>query len=128
MRDMIACSKCGWPFHQTAKQVEKQDKVCRACKNKYYRLWYARQVGNTSEAAFTPLHQQGDATKASRAAVRRRTGYAIKKGKLIRQPCEVCGDLKSEAHHDDYSKPLIVRWLCKDHHEEWHTNHPDSPN
>lgn len=41
---------------------------------------------------------------------------AVKSGKLIRQPCEVCGELKAEAHHDDYRKPLDVRWLCQRHH------------
>jgi hypothetical protein len=40
---------------------------------------------------------------------------------LKRMPCEVCGAQKVEAHHDDYSKPLDVRWLCKKHHAEHHT-------
>jgi ribosomal protein S27AE len=39
---------------------------------------------------------------------------------LIKQPCEVCGNLKAQAHHDDYSKPLQVRWLCQKHHTEHH--------
>lgn len=26
------------------------------------------------------------------------------------------------AHHDDYSKPFNVRWLCPQHHREWHKN------
>lgn len=47
-------------------------------------------------------------------------GNAIRDGRLIRQPCEVCGNAKSQAHHDDYSKPLDVRWLCTKHHAEWH--------
>ncbi len=41
--------------------------------------------------------------------------------KLPRQPCEVCGAEKTEAHHDDYTKPLDVRWLCKRHHSDLHT-------
>jgi len=40
--------------------------------------------------------------------------------KLERQPCEVCGDLNVHAHHDDYSKPLDVRWLCRSHHGAVH--------
>lgn len=42
---------------------------------------------------------------------------AIRKGELVRGPCEVCGTTKHiDGHHDDYSKPLEVRWLCRRHH------------
>ncbi len=43
------------------------------------------------------------------------TTYAIKTGVLIKQPCERCGN-KAQAHHEDYSKPLLVKWLCPKHH------------
>ncbi len=49
-----------------------------------------------------------------------KVGGAIRSGRLIKQPCEVCGETKVEAHHDDYSKPLDVRWLCTTHHAERH--------
>ncbi len=45
---------------------------------------------------------------------------ALKKGILKRKPCEICGKKKVEGHHDDYTKPLNVRWLCKLHHMEVH--------
>lgn len=45
---------------------------------------------------------------------------SLKRGKVKKLPCEVCGDSKSQAHHDDYSKPLEVRWLCRLHHSEFH--------
>lgn len=48
--------------------------------------------------------------------------HAIRDGKLKKQPCEVCGERIAEAHHDDYNYPLVVRWLCKDCHAEWHRN------
>lgn len=47
---------------------------------------------------------------------------AVSSGKIKKQPCEVCGAELVEAHHDDYNKPLEVRWLCKKHHTEWHRN------
>ena len=45
---------------------------------------------------------------------------AVRDGRLIKQLCEVCGSHVTEAHHDDYSKPLDVRWLCYTHHLEAH--------
>ena len=51
----------------------------------------------------------------------RDVSYAVKTGKLIRQPCERCGTAEHVvAHHEDYSKPLDVVWLCKHHHKERH--------
>lgn len=43
---------------------------------------------------------------------------AMRAGKIIRMPCVICGEVKSEAHHEDYSKPLEVIWLCRKHHIE----------
>lgn len=37
---------------------------------------------------------------------------ALKCGRVVRQPCELCGEVKSVAHHGDYSRPLAVVWLC----------------
>lgn len=41
---------------------------------------------------------------------------AIRDGRLVRQPCEVCGQPDTQAHHEDYSKPLDIHWLCRKHH------------
>ena len=51
---------------------------------------------------------------------------AIDKGKIIRQPCCICGKY-AEAHHEDYSKPLEVVWLCKRHHLEYHAGNCKIP-
>ena len=41
---------------------------------------------------------------------------AVRTGKLQRGICAVCGNIKTQAHHKDYTKPLDVIWLCgKDH-------------
>jgi ribosomal protein S27AE len=45
---------------------------------------------------------------------------AIKLGWLRREPCAVCGVSSAEAHHADYAKPLMVRWLCRLHHRRHH--------
>ena len=39
---------------------------------------------------------------------------------LKKEPCEICGCGGAHAHHEDYSKPLDVRWLCQAHHRAVH--------
>lgn len=49
-------------------------------------------------------------------------GAAIKSGVLTRGPCEVCQSTEwVDAHHEDYSKPLEVMWLCRKHHRLRHS-------
>ena len=58
----------------------------------------------------------------SKSQARTRVAKAIASGKLVPAPCAVCGGQPTEAHHDDYSKPLEVTWLCKEDHTNAH--HP----
>ena len=68
-------------------------------------------------------------------AIRKRAQHlvemAIERGEIEQSPCEVCGDPSAIGHHDDYAKPLEVRWLCKPHHFEWHSKneavYPEEP-
>jgi len=45
---------------------------------------------------------------------RSKVQYFVKTGKLIPSPiCEQCGkEGKTRAHHNDYDKPLEIKWLC----------------
>lgn len=70
-----------------------------------------------SNKAKADYRKRNPAKVSAHSKVRR----AIRLGNLHRQPCEACKSTKDiEAHHDDYSKPLNVRWLCSTHHSEWH--------
>jgi len=62
-------------------------------------------------------------TKRSSPCIGRSHAYCIVRaalacGKLIRPKlCSQCGfEGKIEAHHQDYSRPLDVSWLCKKCH------------
>jgi hypothetical protein len=44
---------------------------------------------------------------------------ALRRGLIKRQPCRICGS-RAMAHHEDYSKPLAVIWLCPKHHRHLH--------
>jgi len=52
----------------------------------------------------------------------------IRSGNLHSQPCVICGAEKTVAHHDDYSKPLNVRWMCQVHHKQWHAKNGEGKN
>jgi hypothetical protein len=55
--------------------------------------------------------------------VRTFTRNCIKIGILIKEQCKICGTNENvEAHHEDYTKPLDVIWLCRNHHREHHKN------
>jgi hypothetical protein len=61
---------------------------------------------------------------AARAAVNRN----VRSGALVKKPCEICGATQVDGHHDDYSKPLEVRWLCRTHHLELHARQAAASN
>lgn len=66
----------------------------------------------------------GKKRNAEKWKARYATLNAIRDGKLKRLPCEVCGNEKTEAHHEDYSKPMDVKFLCFKHHRQVHGQMP----
>lgn len=72
-------------------------------------------------------HGLEDRTKIERA--HDKLEKAVASGKLVNPgTCENCsadyrfsdGRSGIQAHHDDYNKPLLVRWLCQKCHHAWH--------
>jgi hypothetical protein len=45
-------------------------------------------------------------------------GVYKRRGHLVPEPC-ACGSFNVEMHHPDYSKPLLVVWMCRPCHL-WH--------
>lgn len=50
--------------------------------------------------------------------------YHVKKGHIIKPgTCSYCNNKdKIEAHHEDYSKPFSIVWLCRTCHKRYHRN------
>jgi ribosomal protein S27AE len=59
-------------------------------------------------------------TDPQKARARKAVSDAVRRGSLVKEPCERCGAATAEAHHADYAQPLKVRWLCKPCHDEEH--------
>lgn len=144
---MKNCRKCQIEFEPTTNQIKKRDFLCPECKRDYARQWRdkRKKQGLTISGSKMPREyhrkyekeyfQNPDVKKrrAKHAKIRRidpsqshkiyardLTNKAIKSGKLIKKPCEVCGKNKVDAHHEDYNKPYDVMWLCRRHHIEHH--------
>ena len=49
-------------------------------------------------------------------------GVYLRRGKITRSACVECGSEKSQMHHDDYSKPTEVTWLCRPCHMKFHAS------
>jgi hypothetical protein len=81
----------------------------------YQREWAAANPGYMTKKKKNWWQKNKD-----RMRVKDALRYAIKTGKVLKTPCHVCGSEKVEGHHPDYSRPLDVVWLCKEHHIEIH--------
>ena len=84
-------------------------------REKYYRL-YRYKNGSGSQKAKNDYAKRYPIRKIASSFV----GNAIRDGRLKKEPCEICGKKRVHAHHDDYYKPMEVRWLCIKHHNEYH--------
>jgi hypothetical protein len=64
-----------------------------------------------------PSFRQSEASRAHKKVAK-----ALKRGLIKVTPCEDCGydGPRLVAHHDDYTKPLEVHWLCQSCHRKWH--------
>lgn len=100
------CSKCGKPIEESRKG---RQRYCKGC--------HAEHMRNTR-----PKHSELNPEARKKANARAYLKTYIRRGKIKKQPCEICKDPNSEAHHEDYDKPLVVIWLCRKHHLEHHQN------
>lgn len=141
------CYTCGSPFAPSEWQIKKTEWQCGDCRRAHQLEWRQRrkEAGKPVKSGNMPRewHANYEAERnqkpvvrkmaAKRAKARRenplerhkwiariKLRQAISSGKIQRKPCERCGAVKSQGHHEDYSKPLDVQWLCPKHHAALH--------
>lgn len=92
-----ACSTCGGPRDRGEHQ-----RLCLSCHAHYQSQWRRAR------------------TRLYRAAMRAVARLAAREGRVVVQPCAVCGSIDSQIHHPDHELPLFTIWLCRRHHMLWH--------
>ncbi len=132
---MEKCSKCKeWKelteFGKDRRRLDGLRYGCREC----HRDYNASEAGKAAQRRYS-------SSAAGKATQRRRNvryceaypervvcnealDHAIRAGKIIRPMiCSACGQANGviQGHHEDYSKPFDVEWLCVLCHRRLHT-------
>jgi hypothetical protein len=77
-----------------------------------------RKTGEMAAAERQRYHSDPDFKK--RKLARCRVNTSIRRNQIQRKCCEECGSPNAHAHHENYDRPLDVRWLCEQHHRLIH--------
>jgi hypothetical protein len=135
------CFKCGEvkflsDFYKHSQMKDGHVNKCKECnksdvnKNRsknidFYRK-YDRDRGNRQSKNHCPEYRAKYPNKYKAHTL---VNSAIICKRLFKEPCIICGSKeKLHAHHDDYLKPLNVRWFCCAHHSQWHRDNGEAKN
>jgi len=120
---------------------EERSAQCYDCRRTYHRSERGSQLEKSRRSAYRSNNQNFLAAEKRRRAKRARlhpekerarvaVHHALATGKIVRPiTCERCGNSPAptkigasriQAHHDDYSRPLDVKWLCVSCHNREH--------
>ena len=145
---MRPCRKCRLPFEPSKNQEVKRDYICVPCRREYDAAWrekrrasglpssgsdswdpkkksawqeryYKDPENRKRRAKFMKKYREDPAHRFKHIA-RWALHHALDSGKVRRMPCASCGNHESQGHHTDYSKPLVVVWLCAKCHRKEH--------
>lgn len=135
------CFKCGAvkPLHDFYKHHGMADGHVNKCKecnrayvseNRQKNIEYYREYDRERGARQPPEYEREYRRKYPRKyKAHYLVSNAIRDKKLFREPCSECGsEIRIHAHHDDYARPLNVRWLCAAHHKQWHVKNGEGKN
>lgn len=138
MSDFKRCSRCGvvkrsFEFNRNGSRKDGLQSRCRPCQieeNRKHRLehpeWNRERCRRFREAHAEEERERKrvwDKTNPEKRHARKAVERALKVGVLIRP--SICGRCSSSefgihAHHEDYSRPLEVLWLCAPCHGQRH--------
>ena len=88
---------------------------------------YDRNRGSRLTGEYRKAYRERFPVKTKAMAM---VNNALRYGEIEKaDACEDCGSTFAiHGHHDDYAKPLEVRWLCAACHHQWHAKHGEAKN
>lgn len=141
LNELTQCRKCGEyksrdEFYKSKSSKNGLQAKCKSCfpkgneRRQVDRRYGASEKGKATHKKYDDS-DKGKSSQRKRDLRQREIHYdriyarqivsdEIKAGRLVKpSTCSVenCNK-RPEAHHDDYSLPLVVRWLCRKHHKE----------
>jgi len=134
------CFKCGGvkslsDFYKHSQMKDGHVNKCKVCNKNDVAIHrvnniesireYDRKRGNRQTSEYFKEHRDKYPKKYK---ANNMVNNQIRAGNLHSKPCEICGEIKSVGHHDDYDQPLNVRWLCQSHHKQWHAKNGEGLN
>lgn len=137
------CFKCGEckplsDFYKHKRMADGHVNKCKDCnkadvrKNRLDKLDYYREYdrarGNRQDSGYRRNYRNEFPMKYAAHIL---VSNAVRDGRIEKiKECQKCG-IHTEnihGHHDDYAKPLIVRWLCPACHKAWHVENGEGAN
>ncbi len=128
------CFKCGLTkpiteFYRHAQMADGYLNKCKDCQRRDVKInrdanlsrFHAYDIERSKrperKAKAIDYQRSARAEDPVRYKARNAVSNALRDGRLLREPCKVCGTTEGvEAHHSDYARPLDVEWLCFAHH------------
>jgi hypothetical protein len=119
------CQKCkAWdvPLMKNAKTTSRsaiiQSYMCRECTKNRVKKYYDNNTEKIRQIIYKSIRKH-----KSKQRARNQLNEAVSAGRITRpEVCEECGaGGKIQGHHEDYSKPLEVNWLCISCHANIYT-------
>lgn len=137
------CCKCGSikpisEFHKNRSRKDGHCYQCKVCVKKRQQRYYDKNRNHIKERQRVYDKENREALRERwnnetekrkerfplKISARNKVQSAVLLGKITKpEACEICGetpDYPLHGHHEDYSKPLEVIWLCSPCHRDLH--------
>ncbi len=95
---------------------------CKECRNKYKKHYRSTDEGKQATKRFQFVRS---ILQPEKDEAKNKVANALASGSIHKPTsCEICNKETAnlQAHHQDYSKPLDVNWVCKDCHAFVHSD------